>query len=204
MVTSKALNPSFLRDAFVSYAKYNSPKEQAIQQSALDWLQSNIESELDDGKAIIEQFTNKWRTGWQGTKNPQELPIEFKNLAGSYKGSNTLNLHQEDALTFIHEAIPQDLKDNFEKRWQIKQKLQVTNSSGTTFMVKEEEIATLQDQDPEGNGTAWYQVDEKQTYYLLSYEKKGDHYLVVLSEPISPQNRDTWLVAQADVEISRV
>lgn len=204
MVNSKALEPSFLRDAFVSYAKYNSPREQELQQSALQWLQSNIESELDDGKTIIEQFTNKWRKGWQGTKNPEEQPIALKNLPGSYKGSKAVDLHQEDALVFLHEAIPQDLKDDFEKRWQIKQKLQVSNSDGTPFMVNEEEIAILQEQDPEGNGTTWYQVEKKQTYYLLSYEEKGDRYLVVLNEPISPQNRDTWLVAQADVEISKV
>ncbi|MDJ0898037.1 MAG: hypothetical protein QNJ55_04440 [Xenococcus sp. MO_188.B8] len=204
MASSKTLNPSFLRDAFVSYAKYSSPKEQALQQDALQWLQNNIESNLDDGKAIIEQFTSKWRPGWQGLKNPEESPIEFKNLPGSYKGSNSINPHQEEALAFIHEAIPQNLKDSFEKRWQIKRKLQVTNSSGTTFMVSEEGIAVLKEQDPEGNGTAWYQVEEKQTFYLLSYEKKDDLYIVVLKEPISPQNRDTWFVTQADVDISKV
>lgn len=204
MVTSKALNPSFLRDAFVSYAKYNTPQQQALQQYALQRLQSQIESELDHGKTIIEQFSNKWRKGWQEAKNSQELPIEFKNLPGSYKGSKTSNLHQEDALVFIHEAIPQYLKDEFEQRWKIEQKLQVTNADGTPFIVNEEEIAVLQEQDPEGNGVTWYQVDEKQTYYLLSCEEKGDRYLVVLSEAISPQNRDTWLVNQADVVISKV
>ncbi len=122
----------------------------------------------------------------------------------SYKGSKTIDSHQEDALILIHEAVPQDLKDDFEKRWNIKQKLRVTNSSGTTFMVNEEGIDTLREQDPEGNGITWYQVDEKQTYYLVSYEQKGDLYLIVLNEVISPQNRDTWLVAKADVEISKV
>lgn len=204
MANTKTLNPSFLRDAFVSYAKYNSPKEQALQKDALQWLQNNIESDLDDGKAIIEQFTSKWRTGWQGLKNPEESPIELKNLPGSYKGSKSISPHQEEALAFIHEAIPQNLKDGFEKRWQIKQKLQVTNSSGTAFMVSDEDLDVLKEQDPEGNGTAWYQVEEKQTFYLLSYEKKGDFYLVVLKEPISPQNCDTWFVTQADVEISKV
>ena len=204
MATSKALSPSFLRDAFTSYAKYNTPKQQELQQYALQWLQSHIESDLDDGKAIMEQFTGKWRKGWQPGINSQESPIELKNLPHSYKGSNTIDSHQEDALVFIHEAIPQDLKDGFEKLWNIKQKLQVSNSSGTTFMVKEEEIDVLQEQDPEGNGIAWYQVDAKQTYYLLSWEEKGDRYLVVLSEAISPQNHDTWFVAQADVNLSKV
>ncbi len=204
MVNSKTLNPSFLRDAFVSYAKYNAPQQQTIQKYALQWLQSHIESELDDGKVIMEQFTNKWRTGWQPGKYSQESPIEFQNLPGSYKGSSTANSHQEDALVFIDEAIPQDLKDGFEKRWNITKKLKVSNSSGTPFMVGEGEIATLKKQEPEGNGTTWYQVEEKETYYLISYEEKGDLYLVVLSEPISPQNRDTWYVSQADVDISKV
>ncbi len=204
MVNSKVLTPSFLRDAFVSYAKYNSSQQQTIQRDALKWLQRNIESELDDGKEIIEKFTNKWRPGWQNGKNPQELPIEFQNLPGSYKGVKTANSHQEDALIFIHETIPQDLKNSFEKRWNIEKKLQVSNSSGTPFMVNEEEIATLQEKDPEGNGTAWYQLEEKETYYLLSYEEKGDLYLVVLSEPIGSQNRDSWFVNQADVNISKI
>ncbi|VEP15277.1 conserved hypothetical protein [Hyella patelloides LEGE 07179] len=204
MATSKALNPSFLRDAFTSYSKYNTPKQQELQQYALQWLQSQIESELDDGKAIMEKFTGKWRKGWQPGINSQESPIELKNLPHSYKGSNTIDSHQEDALVFIHEAIPQNLKDDFAKLWNIKEKLQVSNADGAIFMVNDEEIATLKEQDPEGNGTAWYQVDEKQTYYLLSSEEKGDRYLVVLSEAISPQNRDTWLVAQADVNISKV
>lgn len=204
MVNSKALKPSFLRDAFVSYAKYNSPKEQELQKNALKWLQSHIESDLNEGKTIINQFANQWRKGSQGAINAQESAIALENLPGSYKGSRAIDSHQEDALIFIHEAIPQDLKDDFEKRWKIKQKLQVTNSSGTTFMVNQEEIAILKEQDPEGNGITWYQVDSKQIYHLLSYEKKDDLYLVVLSEAISPQNRDTWLVAQADVEISKV
>ncbi|MGF1542831.1 MAG: hypothetical protein ACFCU5_20715 [Pleurocapsa sp.] len=204
MVTSKVLNPSFLRDAFVSYAKYNAPQQQTIQKYALQWLQSHIESELDDGKVIMEQFTNKWRTGWQPGKYSQESPIALQNLPGSYKGASTANPHQEDALVFIHEVISQDLKDEFEKRWNITKKLQVSNSSGTPFMVSEGEITTLKEQDPEGNGTTWYQVAEKETYYLLSYEERGDFYLVVLSEPISPQNHDTWFVNQADVNISKV
>lgn len=204
MAISKALEPNFLRDAFVSYAKYNTPKQQELQQYALQWLQSHIESELDDGKAIIDQFTSKWRKGWHEAKSSEEPRIELKNLPHSYKGSNAIDPHQEDALSFIQEAIPQDLKEGFEKRWQIEKILQVSNASGTPFMVNEEEIATLQEQDTEGNGTTWYQVEEKQTYYLLSYEEKGDRYLVVLSEAISPQNRDTWFVAQADVNISKV
>lgn len=204
MVNSKALKASFLRDAFVSYAKYNSPKEQEIQKSALKWLQSHIESDLSEGKTIIKEFSNQWRKGSQGTTNAQESAIALENLPRSYKGSKTIDSHQEDALILIHEAVPQDLKDDFEKRWNIKQKLRVTNSSGTTFMVNEEGIDTLREQDPEGNGITWYQVDEKQTYYLVSYEQKGDLYLIVLNEVISPQNRDTWLVAKADVEISKV
>ena len=204
MVNSKVLKPSFLRDAFVSYAKYNSPREQAVQQSALKWLQSHIESDLNEGKTIIEEFSNQWRKGSRGVTNPQESAIALENLPGSYKGSSTIDSHQEDALIFIDEAIPQDLKDDFAKRWNIKQKLQVSNSSGTTFMVNEADLATLQEQDPEGNGITWYQVDKKQIYYLLSLEEKGDLYSVVLNEPISPENRDTWLVAKADVEISKV
>lgn len=204
MVTSKALSPSFLRDAFKSYAKYNTPKQQKLQQYALAWLQSHIESDIDNGKAILEQFTGKWRKGWKPGINSQESLIELKNLPHSYKSSKSIDSHQEDALIFIHEAISQDLKDRFEKLWNIEQKLQVTNADGTTFMVNNEEIAALQAQDPEGNGTGWYQVDEKQTYYIFSVEKKGDRFLVVLNKPISPQNKDTWFVAQADVEISKV
>ena len=204
MVNSNVLKPSFLRDAFVSYAKYNSPKEQELQKNALKWLQSHIESDIDEGKTIIRQFAHQWRKGSQGAKNAQESAIALENLPRSYKGSRAIHSHQEDALIFIHEAIPQNLKDDFEKRWNIKKKLQVTNSSGTTFMVNEEGIDTLQEQDPEGNGITWYPVENKQTYYLVSCEEKGDLYSVVLNEAISPQDRDTWLVAKADVEISKV
>lgn len=122
MTTSKALSPSFLRDAFTSYAKYSTPKQQEIQHSALQWLQSQIESELDDGKAIMEQFAYKWRNGWKPGINSQESPIELKNLPLSYKGSKSINSHQEDALIFIHKAIPQDLKDGFTQRWNIQEK----------------------------------------------------------------------------------
>lgn len=204
MTSSKASSPSFLRDAFTSYAKYNTPQQQELQKYALHWLQSHIESDLDDGETIMEQFTGKWRKGWQPGLNSQESPIEFKNLPNSYKASSTADSHQEDALVFIHEAIPQDLKDGFEKLWNIKQKLQVSNSSGTTFMVKDEEIDVLKEQDAQGDGIAWYPVEPKQTYYLLSCQEKGDLYLVVLSEAISPQNQDTWFVAQADVNLSKV
>lgn len=204
MVTSKALSPSFLRDAFTSYAKYNTPKQQELQQYALQWLQSQIESELDDGKAIIGQFAGKWRKGWQPGTNSQESAIELKNLPHSYKGSKSIDSHQEEALIFIQEAIPQDLIDGFTKLWNINQKLQVSNAEGAIFMASEEELTVLQEQDPDGNGIAWYQVEAKQTYYLLSIDKKGDRYLVVLREPISPQNKDTWYVAQRDVEISKV
>jgi protein subunit release factor B len=62
----------------------------------------------------------------------------------------------------------------------------------------------LQAQDPDGNGTTWYQVDDKQIYYLLSSELQGDHYLVTLSEQISPQNRNTWFVSKEDVKISNI
>ena len=204
MVDLKALKPSFLRDAFTSYAKYNTPKQQILHKYALHWLQSHIESDLDDGKAIMEKFTGKWRKGWQGVKNSEEQPIKLENLPGSYKGSKVVDKHQEEALIFIDEAIPQALKADFEKRWKIEQQLKITNASGTPFMVDDSEIGTLQEQDSEGNGTGWYQVAENQTYYLFSSEAKGDRYMVVLSEPISPQNRDTWLVAQADVNISKI
>ncbi|MGK7937757.1 MAG: hypothetical protein AB4206_18485 [Xenococcaceae cyanobacterium] len=204
MATSKSLSPSFLRDAFISYAKYNTPKQQELQQYALQWLQYQIESELDDGKVILEEFTAKWRKGWQPGLNSQESPIEFKNLPPSYNSSNSIHSHQEDALIFIHQAIPIDLKDRFAKLWNIKEKLQVSNTDGAIFRVNEQEIAVLQEQDPQGNGIAWYQVDKNHTYYLLSAEAKGDLYLVVLSEPISPQNQDTWFVAQADIDISKV
>lgn len=204
MTTSKALSPSFLRDAFTSYAKYNTPKQQELQQYSLQWLQNQIESKLDNGKAIMDQFTEKWRKGWQPGINSQESAIELKNLSHSYKGSKSIDPHQEDALIFIHEAIPQELKDSFAERWNIKQTLKVCNADGAIFMVNEEDLAVLQKQDPEGNGITWYQVNKKQTYYLLSVEPKGDKYLVVLSEPISPENKDTWFVAQADVEISKL
>ncbi|MEO1149074.1 MAG: hypothetical protein AAFY26_26305 [Cyanobacteria bacterium J06638_22] len=101
-------------------------------------------------------------------------------------------------------VVPLQMQEDFSQRWNAKTKLEVSNSSGACFKVDEREIALLQQQDPEGDGTAWYQVEDKQTYYLLFSEPKGDAFLVVLSEEISPQHQNTWFVAQEHVKISNV
>ncbi len=203
MVSTAASTPSFLRDALMSYASFSSSQKQDVQKHALKWLQSRIEAEIAD-KTIIDQFTQKWRVGTKEPLNANEPPLHLESLPGSYKGNNSINAHQEDALLFIHEKVSPQLQEEFGKHWNAKTKLEVSNSSGTPFKIDEREKNVLQQQDPDGNGTAWYQVEKRQIYYLISSELKDDHYLVVLSEGISPQNRTTWFVAQADINISNI
>jgi hypothetical protein len=196
-------SPSFLRDAFVSFATYSNPQKQDVHKRALKWLQRHIEADLED-KTIMEQFTQKWRTGTNQPLSPDKSPLYLEKLPGSYKGSSSINAHQEDALVFLHSKVPQELQDDFKKHWDVKIKLEVSNSSGTQFKVDERETTVLQQQDPNGDGTTWYQVNNKQIYYLLSSEPKGDHYIVVLSEEIGPQNRNTWFVCQEHVKVSKM
>jgi hypothetical protein len=203
MVNPAASTPSFLREAFQSYATYSNAQKQDVHKHALKWLQKHIDSELAD-KTIIEQFTQKWRTGTNESVSSENSPLYLENLPGSYKRSNSINGHQEDALVFMQEVVPLQMQEDFKQRWNLKTKLEVSNSSGTSFQIDEREKTILQQEDPDGNGTTWYQVNHKQIYYLLSSEPKGDYYLVMLSEEISPQNRNTWLVSQKDVKISNL
>ncbi len=202
-MVNPAATRSFLRDALNSYAPYSNPQKQDVQKRALKWLQCQIEAEVSD-KTLLEQFTQKWRTGANQPLSPDNSPLYLEKLPGSYKGSRSINAHQEDALIFLQEQVPPSLQDEFKKHWDIKIKLEVSNSSGTAFKIDEREKSILQQEYPNGDGTTWYQVDNKQMYYLLSSEPKGDHYLVVLSEEISPQNRNTWFVCQEHVKISKM
>lgn len=203
MVNPIVSTPSFLRDAFNSYAPFSSSQKQDVHKRALKWLQSHINAELSD-KTIIEQFTQKWRKGTNQPLSLDKSPLHLENLPGSYKRSKSVNTHQEDALIFLQEKVPPQLQEDFKKRWNVKTELKVSNSSGTPFKIDEREKTVLQQQDPNGDGTTWYQVNNKQSYYLLSSELKGDHYYVMLSEDISPQNRNIWFVYQEDVNISNI
>jgi hypothetical protein len=201
MVNPTASAPSFLRDAFKSYSTFSNPQRQDIHKRALKWLQRHIEDELAD-KTIIEQFTQKWRTGKNPPPIPDNSPLYLENLPGSYKDSKSIDTHQDDALIFLQNNVPQELQDEFKKRWDVKSKLEVSNSSGTPFKIDEREKEILQQEDPDGNGKNWYQVGNKTIYYLLSCEEKEEHYLVVLSEEISQENRNTWFVNKEQVKIS--
>jgi hypothetical protein len=200
MANPSASVPSFLREAFVGYSSYNNPQKQEVHKKALKWLQTQIENDLED-KTILEQFAVKWRAG-SNADIPDKISLEF--LPSSYKGDKTLDYHQEEALVFMQEVIPLSLQEEFQKHWEIKNKLEVSNSAGTAFKVDNREISVLQAEDAEGTGITWFQVPKKQVYFLLSSELQDNQYLVVLSEKISPQNRDTWYVAQEDIKISGV
>lgn len=194
---------SFLKEAFTSYAPYTSASKQAVQKYALSWLQSQIESELED-KTIMEQFTQKWRTGTSKSVSGDDSPLYLENLPGSYKKNKSISNHQEDALVFIHEKVPPELQESFKERWNLKTKLEVSNAAGIPFKIDERELSILQSEDPEGNGITWYQVESKQMYYLLAFEEQDEQYKIVLSEKISPQKHDVWFVNKEDVKISDI
>jgi hypothetical protein len=199
MTNPESSAPSFLRDAFLSYATFSNLQKQDVQKRALKWLQLHIDTELAD-KTIIKQFTQKWRAGVDHSQDND--PLHLENLPNSYKGSKSINGHQENALVSLQEAIPLQMQEDFKQRWNAKTKLEVSNASGAIFKIDERDATLLQQDDPDGNGKNWYQVENKKIYYLLSSESKGDQYLVVLCEEISPQNRNTWFVDQANVKIS--
>ncbi|MEO0532578.1 MAG: hypothetical protein AAF215_01760 [Cyanobacteria bacterium P01_A01_bin.123] len=201
MTNSTSSAPNFLRDMIKDPATFNNPQKQDVQKRALKWLQLQIDNELTD-KTIIEQFAQKWRVGKNQSPGTDQSSLSMENLPGSYKGTKSISGHQEDALDFLQEVIPLPMQEGFKQRWNAKIKLEVSNASGASFKIDEQEMTLLQEDDPDGNGTTWYQVENKKVYYLLSSEPKGDDYLVVLGEEISPQNRNTWFVAQEDVKIS--
>ncbi|MBE9136228.1 hypothetical protein IQ254_03255 [Nodosilinea sp. LEGE 07088] len=204
MATSaESAAPSFLRDAFKSHANFSSSQRQDAQKRALKWLQLHIETDLSD-ETILKKFTQMWRSEANSSQDAEQSPLHFENLPGSYKGTKSINSHQEDALSFIQAAVPLKMQEDFSQRWDAKTKLEVSNSSGACFKIDRQEIAVLQQKDPDGDGTAWYQVDDKQIYYLLSSEPAGDDFLIVLSEEISPQNKSTWFVAQEHVKIANI
>ncbi|MGA9377930.1 MAG: hypothetical protein WBV73_04080 [Phormidium sp.] len=202
MANQSTTTISFLKEAFISLAPFSSLSKQEVQREALKWLQLHIQTDLED-KTIIPQFNQMWRGG-DLSSNADNSPLYLENLPGSYKGSKTVTTHQEDALAFIQEKVPQELQDEFKKRWDAKTKIEVSNAEGALFKIDERETTVLQTEDPEGNGTAWFKVEKKQMYYLVSSEEKGDNYYVVLCAEISPQNRNAWYVAQKDVKISNV
>jgi hypothetical protein len=195
--------PSFLRDAFVSYSTFSNLQKQDVQQRALKWLQLHINDELAD-KTIIEQFSQQWRAGTQSSPDSDQSPLYLEKLPGSYKGSKSISGHQEEALVFMQEVVPLQLQEDFKERWNAKIKLEVSKSAGACFKIDEQKATMLQQEDPDGNGMTWYSVAHKTIYYLLSSEEKGDDYLVVLCEEISPQSRNAWFVAQEQVKISNV
>lgn len=201
MTNPAAAAPSFLRDAFKSYATFSNLQKQDVQRRALRWLQLHIINDLDD-KTIFDQFTRQWRSG--KSQAPGTDPLSLENLSGSYKGSNSVNGQQEEALVFLQEAVPLQMQDDFIQRWNAKLKLEVSNSAGASFKIDGREISLLQQDDPDGNGTNWYQVENKTVYYLLSCEAKGGDYQVVLTEEISPQDQNTWFVSQEQVKTSSV
>ncbi|MFB2937885.1 hypothetical protein ACE1B6_21765 [Aerosakkonemataceae cyanobacterium BLCC-F154] len=202
MANQSTSTNSFLKEAFNSFATYSNLQKQDVQRQALKWLQLHIETDLAD-KTIIPQFNQMWRGGVLSS-NADSSPLYLENLPGSYKGSKTLNNHQEDALAFIQEKVPQELQDEFKKRWEAKTKIVVSNAEGAVFKIDEREITVLQAEDSEGNGTAWFKVENKQMYYLVSSEEKGNDFYVVLCAEVSPQNRNAWYVAQSDVKISNI
>ncbi|WP_107667194.1 hypothetical protein [Cyanothece sp. BG0011] len=203
MAKTKNSVPSFLRDAFESYAQYTAEQKQDAQQRALKWLQTHIESDLPD-KSILTQFARKWRTGSNAPSEADDSNLNWANLPSSYKGNKSINSHQEEALKFLEETIPQELQDDFKTRWEVKTKLKVSNASGTPFKVDETDLKVLQENDPNGEGKKWYQVNKGDVYYLLSSEEKDDHYLIVTTEEIGSEDRNTWYVSKEDVNISGV
>ncbi|MCU0535958.1 MAG: hypothetical protein MUD14_18880 [Hydrococcus sp. Prado102] len=195
--------PSFLRDAFKDYATYNNLQKQDVHKRALKWLQLHINTKLAD-KTIIEQFTQKWRVGIDQTPASDTSPLYLEYLPSSYGKTNSINDNHENALVFIQEVVPLQMQEDFKQRWNVKTKLEISNSSGTSFKIDERDITLLQQEDPDGKGTTWYQVENKSIYYLLSSEPKGDDLLVVLGEEIGSQNCNTWFVAQEHVKVSNI
>jgi hypothetical protein len=203
MTNSASSAPSFLRDAFKDYSTYNNQQKQDVHKRALKWLQLHIDTELAD-KTIIEQFTQKWRLGIDQAPASDKSPLYLEYLPGSYGSTKSINNNHENALVFIQEVVPLQMQEDFKQRWNAKTKLEISNSSGASFKIDERDITLLQQEDPDGNGTNWYQAENKKIYYLLSYESKNDDYLVVLTEETGSQNRNTWFVAQEHVKISNV
>ncbi|MEM9541529.1 MAG: hypothetical protein AAGA60_18800 [Cyanobacteria bacterium P01_E01_bin.42] len=194
--------PSFLRDAFESHAPYSSFHKQEAQKCALRWLQLHIDTDLED-KTIIEQFTQKWRVGSNKPPLSDRSPLSLDTIPRSYN-KNSIDNHQEDALVFLQEVVPLQMQEEFQQRWDAPTRLEITNSSGAPLRIDQREMTLLQQEDPDGNGIAWYHLEHRKVLYLLSSEPKDDDLLVVLSEEISPQNRSTWFVAQEDVRIANV
>ncbi|MEM8810613.1 MAG: hypothetical protein AAGF01_31780 [Cyanobacteria bacterium P01_G01_bin.38] len=201
MTNLESSTPSFLKDAFVAYAQYSASQKQDVQKAALKWLQLHINNDLAD-KTILEQFAQKWR---KGSNQPlSAAPLYLESLPRSYKGKKSVSGHQEEALSFLQEVVPLQMQEDFKQRWNLKAKLQVSSSDGATFKVDQQEMTLLKQNDADGDGTAWYQIADNSLYYLLSYEEKGDDYLVELGEEISPQNQNTWFVAKEHVKISSI
>jgi hypothetical protein len=203
MAKTKNSVPSFLRDAFDDYAQYTAPQKQNAQQRALKWLQLHIQSDLSD-QTILAQFAQKWRTGNKVNLDAEKSPLHLENLPGSYKGKQSINSHQEEALLFLHEQVPVEMQDGFKTRWDVKTKIKISNAAGTPLKLDESQAETLQQNDPNGEGKTWYQVNTGDIYYLLSSEEKGEHYLIVTTEDIGSENRNTWFVAKEDVDISNI
>lgn len=203
MATTKHAVPSFLRDAFESYAQFTADQKQDAQKRALKWLQSHIQSDLSD-KTILEQFAQMWRSGNDAPSESDQSPLHLENLPRSYKGNKSINAHQEEALAFLQEKIPETLQQDFQERWEVKTKLKVSSASGTPFKIDERDAKVLQQTDPNGEGKTWYQANKGDIYYLLSSEEKDTHYLIVTTEEIGSKNCNTWLVSKEDVNISNV
>lgn len=201
MTDSASATSSFLKDAFLSYALYSAPQKQDVQKTALKWLQLHINNDLAD-KTILQQFAQKWRKG--STQPLSADPLYLESLPSSYKGEKSVSGHQEEALTFLQEVVPLQMQEDFKQRWNLNAKLRVSNSTGATLKIDQREMTLLQQNDASGDGTAWYQIADKSVHYLLSYEEKGDDYLVELAEEISPQKQNTWFVAKEHVKISNV
>ncbi|MEO1095235.1 MAG: hypothetical protein AAFX01_10095 [Cyanobacteria bacterium J06638_28] len=201
MTSSATSISSFLKDAFVAYAPYSTAQKQDMQKAALKWLQLHISNELED-KTILEQFAQKWRK--DSTQSLSAAPLYLETLPGSYKGKKSVSGHQEEALNFLQATVPLQMQEDFKERWNLKSKLQVSNSAGATFKVDQREITLLQQDNTEGDGTAWCHVEDQSVYYLLSYEEQGDDYRVELGEEIGSQNQNTWFVSKEHVKISNI
>ncbi len=200
-VTSAA--PNFLREALASYAPFSNQQKQNAQKRALTWLQLHINTDLTD-KTILEQFAQKWRAGPNQSSSANRPPLRLENLPGSYKGEKSINRHQETALNFMQQIVPLQMQEEFNQRWNAKTKLAVSSPSGAIFKLDQRDIALLQQEDADGEGHTWYLVPDKSVYYLISSASQGEDYQVVLSEEISPQNRNIWFVSQEQVKISNV
>ena len=200
MTDPVSLAPNFLRDAFGAYAQYSSANKQDVQKRALKWLQLHINTDLED-KTIIEQFARTWRGIKSESSSSDRSPLHLEDLPGSYTGTKS---YQEDALAFLQAAVPLQMQEDFKQRWDAKKKLEVFNKPGTAFKVDERDIELLQQDEPDGDGTTWYPIEDRSIYFLLSSEPKGDHHLVVLSEELGSQNRSTWFIVQEHVKITSV